>query len=97
MLILQNNIIGTFLKLEQLVTTNGAYTKDDLVIAGIPSPDQVALLINASSLTEDGPGAVKALSSKEETAEPVTVTTTKEETSTEIQNPPETNAAVAEE
>lgn len=48
----QNNIIGTFLKLEQLLTTNDAYTKDDFTIAAIPSADQVALLINASALGE---------------------------------------------
>lgn len=49
---MQNNIIGAFLKLEQLLTTNDAYTKDDIVIAGLPSADQLSLLINASALSE---------------------------------------------
>lgn len=49
---LQNNIIGAFLKLEQLLTTNDAYTQDDFTIAAIPSADHVSLLINASALSE---------------------------------------------
>lgn len=45
----QNNIIGSFLKLEQLIITNTAFANEDFVIAAIPSADQLSLLINASS------------------------------------------------
>lgn len=38
------------------MTTNEAYTRDDFVIAAIPSAEQVSLLINASALVE-GTGA----------------------------------------
>lgn len=59
---LQNNIIGTFLKLEQLLTTNDAFNKDDFIIAAIPSADQVSLLINASALNETSAAAVSSSS-----------------------------------
>lgn len=39
--------------MEQLLTTNDAYAKDDFTIAAIPSADQVSLLINASALNEN--------------------------------------------
>lgn len=48
---IRNNIIGAFVRLEQLLTTS-AYGVDDLVIAGCPSADQISVLLSASVLTE---------------------------------------------
>lgn len=48
---IRNNIIGCFVRLEQLMTTN-AYSADDLVIAGCPSADQISVLLSASVLTD---------------------------------------------
>lgn len=60
----QNNIIGTFMRLEQLLTTNG-YTKDDLIIISNPTSDQVAVLISSASLIADAEqSARKSLSNQ---------------------------------
>lgn len=50
---LQNNIIGSFVKLEQILTTNG-YSKDDLIIVSCPSAEQVSVLISSASLNVEG-------------------------------------------
>lgn len=48
---IRNNIIGAFVKLEQLLATN-AYTVDDLTIASCPSADQISVLVSASVLAD---------------------------------------------
>lgn len=48
---IRNNIIGAFVRLEQLLATS-AYSADDLVIAGCPSADQISVLLSASVLTD---------------------------------------------
>lgn len=48
---IRNNIIGAFVKLEQILTTN-AFTTDDLTIASCPSADQISVLLSASVLTD---------------------------------------------
>lgn len=46
---IRNNIIGAFVKLEQILSTNG-YTKDDLVISSCPSADQISVLLSSASI-----------------------------------------------
>lgn len=46
---IRNNVISAFVRLEQMLSTNG-YSKDDLTIAGCPSPDQVSILLSSASL-----------------------------------------------
>lgn len=50
----QNNIIQAFVKLEQLLTTNG-YSSNDMIIASCPTAEQVAVLLSSASIlaTED--------------------------------------------
>jgi conserved oligomeric Golgi complex subunit 3 len=50
--IFQNNIIGCFVRLEQLLMTNG-YSKEDLIIVNIPTADQVSVLISSANLIAD--------------------------------------------
>lgn len=50
---IRNNIIGAFVKLEQVLTTNG-YSSDDLIIASCPTADQISVLLSASVLAEGG-------------------------------------------
>lgn len=45
----QNNIIGSFVRLEQLLMTNG-YSKEDLIIVSVPTADQVSVMISSASL-----------------------------------------------
>lgn len=52
---IRNNIIGAFVKLEQVLTTNG-YSTDDLIIASCPTADQISVLLSASVLAEGGAG-----------------------------------------
>lgn len=47
--LLQNNIIGSFMRLEQLLMTNG-YSKEDLIIVSVPTADQVSVTISSASL-----------------------------------------------
>ncbi|XP_058823550.1 conserved oligomeric Golgi complex subunit 3 [Topomyia yanbarensis] len=54
---IRNNIIGSFVKLEQLLTTN-SYSKDDLTIVSCPSAEQVSVLlssVNLSGISDAGP------------------------------------------
>lgn len=46
---LQNNMIGSFVRLEQLLMTNG-YSKEDLIIVSVPTADQVSVMISSASL-----------------------------------------------
>lgn len=46
---LQNNIIGSIVRLEQLLVTNG-YSKEDLIIVSVPTADQVSVMISSASL-----------------------------------------------
>jgi len=47
--LLQNNIIQSFVKLEQLLTTNG-YSTDDMIITSCPSAEQVSILLSSASI-----------------------------------------------
>lgn len=49
---IRNNIISAFVKLEQMLSTNG-YTNDDLIIASCPTPDQISILLSSASLVAD--------------------------------------------
>lgn len=45
----QNNIIGAFSKLEQILTSNG-YTNDDMIMTSCPSAEQVSILLSSASI-----------------------------------------------
>lgn len=49
---IRNNCISAFVKLEQLLTTNG-YTKDDMIITSCPTADQISILLSNASLVGD--------------------------------------------
>lgn len=49
---IRNNIISAFVKLEQILTTNG-YSNDDLVITSCPSADQISVLLSNASIAAD--------------------------------------------
>ncbi|XP_004521742.1 conserved oligomeric Golgi complex subunit 3 [Ceratitis capitata] len=46
---IRNNIIQAFVKLEQLLTTNG-YNNDDMTITGCPTAEQVSILLSSASI-----------------------------------------------
>ncbi|KAH8377545.1 hypothetical protein KR093_005881, partial [Drosophila rubida] len=46
---IRNNIIQSFVKLEQLLTTNG-YSQDDMIITSCPSAEQVSILLSSASI-----------------------------------------------
>lgn len=46
---IRNNIIAAFVKLEQILSTNG-YTYDDLIIASCPTADQISVLLSSASV-----------------------------------------------
>lgn len=48
---IRNNIIGAFVKLDQVLVAN-AFTVDDLTIASCPSADQISVLLSASVLAD---------------------------------------------
>ncbi|XP_065079066.1 conserved oligomeric Golgi complex subunit 3 isoform X2 [Ochlerotatus camptorhynchus] len=50
---IRNNIIGSFVKLEQLLTTN-SYSKDDLTIVSCPSAEQISVLLSSVNLSGTG-------------------------------------------
>ncbi|XP_049535661.1 conserved oligomeric Golgi complex subunit 3 isoform X1 [Anopheles darlingi] len=53
---IRNNIIGAFVKLEQILMLN-AYTKDDLTIVSCPSAEQISVLLSSVNLSgAAGPG-----------------------------------------
>lgn len=49
---IRNNLISAFVKLEQLLTTNG-YSSDDLIIASCPTADQISVLLSSASILAD--------------------------------------------
>lgn len=49
---IRNNCIGAFVRLEQMLTTNG-YTKDDMIITGCPTADQISVLLSNASLAAE--------------------------------------------
>lgn len=49
---IRNNCISAFVKLEQLLTTNG-YTKDDMIITSCPTADQISILLSNASLVAE--------------------------------------------
>lgn len=53
---IRNNIIGSFVKLEQLLTTN-SYSKDDLTIVSCPSAEQISVLLSSVNLSGTVVGA----------------------------------------
>ncbi|KAM7351601.1 conserved oligomeric Golgi complex subunit 3 [Cochliomyia hominivorax] len=46
---IRNNIIQSFVKLEQLLTTNG-YSPDDMIITSCPSAEQVSIILSSASI-----------------------------------------------
>ncbi|XP_065358672.1 conserved oligomeric Golgi complex subunit 3 [Calliphora vicina] len=46
---IRNNIIQSFVKLEQLLTTNG-YSPDDMTITSCPSAEQVSIILSSASI-----------------------------------------------
>lgn len=63
---IRNNIISAFVKMEQVLTTNG-YSTDDLIIASCPSADQISVLLSSASMVSDG-GHMPTISRKISTA-----------------------------
>ena len=49
MFLFQNNVVASFVQLQQLLTTSG-YTSDDLLLASCPSPEQISVLLSSASL-----------------------------------------------
>lgn len=49
---IRNNCIGAFVRLEQMLTTNG-YTRDDMTITGCPTADQISILLSNASLAAE--------------------------------------------
>jgi len=49
---IRNNIIGAYVKLEQMLTTNG-YSNDALIITSCPTADQISLLLASASVMVD--------------------------------------------
>jgi len=49
---IRNNMISAFVKLEQILTTNG-YSNDDLVITSCPTADQISVLLSNASIAAD--------------------------------------------
>ncbi|XP_055839403.1 conserved oligomeric Golgi complex subunit 3 [Episyrphus balteatus] len=46
---IRNNIISSFVKLEQILATNG-YSQDDMIITSCPSAEQVSILLSSASI-----------------------------------------------
>ncbi|XP_053694577.1 conserved oligomeric Golgi complex subunit 3 isoform X2 [Sabethes cyaneus] len=59
---IRNNIIGSFVKLEQLLVTN-AYSKDDLTIVSCPSAEQISVLLSSVNLSGLGENATRPFES----------------------------------
>lgn len=53
---IRNNIISAFVRLEQMLSTNG-YTNDDLIITSCPTPDQISILLSSASLVGESNAA----------------------------------------
>ncbi|XP_038114767.1 conserved oligomeric Golgi complex subunit 3 isoform X1 [Culex quinquefasciatus] len=50
---IRNNVLGSFVKLEQLLATN-SYSRDDLTIVSCPSAEQVSVLLSSVNLGQEG-------------------------------------------
>lgn len=87
---IRNNVISAFVRLEQMLSTNG-YSKDDLIIAGCPSPDQISILLSNASLEAEtsNENARKISTTSIADGEAISRKISINETVTEIQ--PETN------
>ncbi|XP_030383462.1 conserved oligomeric Golgi complex subunit 3 isoform X2 [Scaptodrosophila lebanonensis] len=68
---IRNNIIQSFVKLEQLLTTNG-YSTDDMTITSCPSAEQVSVLLSSASvLAAEGMASFAAAARKISTSSSV--------------------------
>ncbi|KAH8237551.1 hypothetical protein KR038_009186 [Drosophila bunnanda] len=73
---IRNNIIQSFVKLEQLLTTNG-YSTDDMIITSCPSAEQVSILLSSASiLAAEGVASFAAAARKISTSSSVDGATT---------------------
>ena len=59
---IRNTVIGSFVKLEQLLTTN-SYSKDDLTIVSCPSAEQISVLLSSVSLGNEASSKIRRVSS----------------------------------
>ncbi|KAH8282466.1 hypothetical protein KR054_007818 [Drosophila jambulina] len=84
---IRNNIIQSFVKLEQLLTTNG-YSTDDMIITSCPSAEQVSILLSSASiLAAEGVASFAAAARKISTSSSVDgVTTASRKLSTQLSN-----------
>lgn len=77
----QNNIINAFIKLEQLLTTNG-YSAEDMLIVDCPSAEQISVLISSANILADSQVDTKQTTAKQAEAQsekvPAEKTQTKE-------------------
>lgn len=64
---IRNNIISAFVRLEQMLSTNG-YTNDDLIIASCPTPDQISILLSSASLVAESNNSSQEAARKFSTA-----------------------------
>lgn len=79
---MQNNIIQSFVKLEQLLTTNG-YSADDMIITSCPSAEQVSILLSSASiLAAEGVASFAAAARKISTSSSVEGSTASRKLST---------------
>ncbi|TDG44296.1 hypothetical protein AWZ03_009269 [Drosophila navojoa] len=90
---IRNNIIQAFVKLEQLLTTNG-YSADDMIITSCPSAEQVSILLSSASiLAAEGVASFAAAARKISTSSSVDGAATARKLST-ISNKAEQSQAV---
>lgn len=94
---MQNNIIQAFVKLEQLLTTNG-YSADDMIITSCPSAEQVSILLSSASiLAAEGVASFAAAARKISTSSSVEGAATARKLSTISNKAEQAQAAVMEE
>lgn len=94
---LQNNIIQAFVKLEQLLTTNG-YSADDMIITSCPSAEQVSILLSSASiLAAEGVASFAAAARKISTSSSVEGAATARKLSTISNKAEQAQAVVIEE
>ncbi|KAL7741107.1 hypothetical protein ACLKA6_018140 [Drosophila palustris] len=93
---IRNNIIQSFVKLEQLLTTNG-YSPDDMIITSCPSAEQVSILLSSASiLAAEGVASFAAAARKISTSSSVEGSTIGRKLST-VSNKEQHQEVVAEE
>lgn len=94
---MQNNIIQAFVKLEQLLTTNG-YSADDMIITSCPSAEQVSILLSSASiLAAEGVASFAAAARKISTSSSVEGAATGRKLSTISNKAEQAQAVVVEE